>query len=704
MSKIDKLSITGVRSFGILTNQSITFFTPLTLIVGYNGSGKTTIIECLKYATTGELPPNSKGGAFVHDPKLCSEREVLAQVKLRYNVPPNTSYIVTRSLQLTLKKAARSQRTLDATLRSECDGEKNSISSKEANLNKVVSDTLGVSPAILDAVIFCHQEESLWPMSEPAALKKRFDEIFEAMKYTKAIENLKVLRKRQGENLAQLKTKEIGDKQNKDKAEKCEARSRDLQVEIDALRQEAENLHVQVLDAEKKATERRRMANSYLLIDNDLKMKTEELRIRKTTLEESKSRMDEELSESDERLQDALSQYEEHVARYEQDLEENKHQYREYKKSLDESRHQHSEKLAERGRHQSDEAKYERQLESRVHLVQQAAQLHSIRGFDGDLDDHKVQSFYERIQRLLVDKKHELERLQTQNASEMDNQTAVITDLEGQKSRHTQNRVFAKQRIAACEKSIAALQRELNAVEIDEGAKAILDSESKDLESRFQQASLDLHNADFDRKLQQEESQLQQLEGESNRLGRELVESTRLLSDRAQLEVRKDELMEKTRRLATLRSTWNEKLSALLGGDWDPTTVEKEFHKGLQVKTQALENASRKRDDILQQLKTIQTNLANIKEQNKRRDTESTRCKNLVVGALKNVDPDADFGVDALPTEIERLESDIVTLKNDLSLSTEMGKYYAGCRKTMDEKNRCELSSSNLENPNWKRT
>jgi DNA repair protein RAD50 len=45
--------------------------------VGYNGSGKTTIIECLKYATTGELPPNSKGGAFIHDPKVLSRTSIL---------------------------------------------------------------------------------------------------------------------------------------------------------------------------------------------------------------------------------------------------------------------------------------------------------------------------------------------------------------------------------------------------------------------------------------------------------------------------------------------------------------------------------------------------------------------------------------------------------------------------------------------------
>lgn len=70
MSKIDKLSISGVRSFSPNVREAIQFNTPLTLIVGYNGSGKTTIIECLKYATTGELPPNSKGGAFIHDPKV----------------------------------------------------------------------------------------------------------------------------------------------------------------------------------------------------------------------------------------------------------------------------------------------------------------------------------------------------------------------------------------------------------------------------------------------------------------------------------------------------------------------------------------------------------------------------------------------------------------------------------------------------------
>lgn len=84
MSRIDALAIQGVRSFGIGHKESIKFNTPLTLIVGYNGSGKTTVIECLKYATTGELPPNSKGGNFVHDPKVRSSTHPACHSSLLY--------------------------------------------------------------------------------------------------------------------------------------------------------------------------------------------------------------------------------------------------------------------------------------------------------------------------------------------------------------------------------------------------------------------------------------------------------------------------------------------------------------------------------------------------------------------------------------------------------------------------------------------
>jgi DNA repair protein RAD50 len=54
------------------------------------------------------------------------------------------------------------------------------ISTKCAEIDSEVPQLLGVSKAVLDNVIFCHQEESYWPLAEGSVLKKKFDDIFEA--------------------------------------------------------------------------------------------------------------------------------------------------------------------------------------------------------------------------------------------------------------------------------------------------------------------------------------------------------------------------------------------------------------------------------------------------------------------------------------------------------------------------------------------
>ena len=40
--------------------------------------------------------------------------------------------------------------------------------------------------AVLENVIFVHQEDSNWPLADGQTLKKKFDDIFNATKYTKA--------------------------------------------------------------------------------------------------------------------------------------------------------------------------------------------------------------------------------------------------------------------------------------------------------------------------------------------------------------------------------------------------------------------------------------------------------------------------------------------------------------------------------------
>ena len=78
MSLIRKLSMRGIRNFDDDNcDKIIEFSRPLTLILGPNGTGKTTIIECLRFVLSGEFPPDSdRGKAFVHDPMLKDTRSV----------------------------------------------------------------------------------------------------------------------------------------------------------------------------------------------------------------------------------------------------------------------------------------------------------------------------------------------------------------------------------------------------------------------------------------------------------------------------------------------------------------------------------------------------------------------------------------------------------------------------------------------------
>lgn len=83
MSEILKMSISGIRSYSNQKIEYIEFIKPITIILGENGSGKTTIIECLKLMTSGELPANSQQGKnFIEDPSLSKREEVRANIKV----------------------------------------------------------------------------------------------------------------------------------------------------------------------------------------------------------------------------------------------------------------------------------------------------------------------------------------------------------------------------------------------------------------------------------------------------------------------------------------------------------------------------------------------------------------------------------------------------------------------------------------------
>lgn len=163
--------------------------------------------------------------------------------------------IATRSMQLTVKKTTRTFKTLEGQLLAINDEKRVSMSTRCTDLDAQMPLYIGVSRAILENVIFCHQEESLWPLSEPSVLKKKFDEIFESQKFTKALDNIKSLRK---EYAATIKIEQNSTefyKQDKDRARAIEDRAVKISEDIDGLTTQVnkiKNDHDTILEEIKK--------------------------------------------------------------------------------------------------------------------------------------------------------------------------------------------------------------------------------------------------------------------------------------------------------------------------------------------------------------------------------------------------------------------------------------------------------------------
>jgi len=314
MAAIEKLQIRGIRSFSPHRDETIEFYSPLTMIVGANGCGKTTIIEALKFVCSGVMPPGARNGqSFVNDPTMTESTEVKAHIKLRFTNISGDACVAVRQLQLSKKKSKLEYKQLDGVVKTTdlSTGKRASISMKCGELDKHIPELLGVSAPIMDNVIFCHQEESSWPMTEGAVLKKKFDDIFESTRYAKALEAL-------------AKTK----KEFQSKAKDLKGQMMEFAAHLHAANQykldlsASENSREECIETIEKLDERIdsmdgriSKASSTIKACRDglaeFDQLQQQLRAIELRVEERRTGLEREYTESDEELQDLLENFEE---------------------------------------------------------------------------------------------------------------------------------------------------------------------------------------------------------------------------------------------------------------------------------------------------------------------------------------------------------------------------------------------------------
>lgn len=613
----------------------------------------------------------------------------MAQVKLSFIGTSGAKLVVTRSLQLTVKKTTRQQKTLEGQLLMIKDGERTTISSRVAELDQIMPQYLGVSEAILDSVIFCHQDESLWPMSEPSVLKKKFDEIFEALKYTKAIDNIKVLRKNHTQELAKQKIFEDTYKQDKDRAERTERRSEILQAQIETHRDESLELTKEMQRAAEGARLKHEAKNEFGGILNELALKQDRVKQRQETLDDIRADL-EELNESDEWLQSTFAQYEERQAQYKDEESQRRGHYNEVKEELAGVRKALSGKMAEQGQYQAEKSNYERQLATRETLVREAAHRHMIRGYDGDLDDPQVAEFLQRVGKLARDKSREQDRAQKATEDELGVANVVLRDLASRRAARSSDKISAKETIATNDRKSNSIQDDVNSISVDEGAKSVLDATYGELNDRLGRATTEFEEAAWDAQIHEESVKLRDVEAENERLTEEVVQSTRLASEGARLDYIKKELLDRQRSLETMKAAYGDNISEHVGGNWQPQNLERDFQAVLSRKSRAVVEAQRQRDETKRDLEQADFKLTTARDA-QRKNTEDLKTATRLVLASIVVEGQPLDSVDNYLEELATIESDRDLIRADIDNFKNLTGYFTKCLSTLEQHNKCSL-------------
>ena len=597
--------------------------------------------------------------------------------------------VATRSLQLTVKKTTRSQKTLEGQLLMIKDGERTAISSRVAELDQILPQYLGVSKAILENVIFCHQDDSLWPMSEPSVLKKKFDEIFEALKYTKAIENIKILRKKQNEELGKLKLIEQHAKQDKDRGDRTEKKSQELFDEIEEMREQVKEIEKKEEEASEKCTEAFGNASRFEQLVARLQTKRVDYEHVKSNVEELEDNL-KAMAESDEELQEILDQYDERVQLYQQQRERFRQQYSDLTHDLEESRRALGLKQTEIGKFEAQKVQHERQLQQREDLVRGTAKQYGIRGFDFEITEKQITDFVETLAKMSRDSNKALERLRRETQEELEEVRNVLIGLNERKSGLNQRKDLSRSQIVKNDKQISIFQQKLDGIGIDEGGEAVLVEKKNEVERMLNKAKADYEAADLETKIRETDGQLRDLEQKKEALDAELVESTRRATDTAQIKYAQDKLKETNRRLETMIGAHGPRIKETLGSDWDPGSLESAFQEAIAQKSAAVKDAELKRDATVNKLDRINFKLTTMESERKQKLQDAREAEQIVQNAI-NADDISGFE-EALKDLEEQYEMD----SSDYSKIEANLDYMKACLKTANEDNKCRLCRRTL--------
>ncbi|XP_037657260.1 DNA repair protein RAD50 isoform X1 [Choloepus didactylus] len=651
MSRIEKMSILGVRSFGIedKDKQIITFFSPLTILVGPNGAGKTTIIECLKYICTGDFPPGTKGNTFVHDPKVAQETDVRAQIRLQFRDVNGELIAVQRSMVCTQKSKKTEFKTLEGVITRTKHGEKVSLSSKCAEIDREMISSLGVSKSVLNNVIFCHQEESNWPLSEGKALKQKFDEIFSATRYIKALETLRQVRQTQGQKVKECQAELKYLKQNKEKACEIQDQIASKEAQLTSSKEIVKSYENELDPLKNRLKEIEQNLSKIMRLDNEIKA----LDSRKKQMEKDNSELEQKMEKvfqgTDEQLNDLYHNHQRTVREKERRLVDGQRELEKLNKECRLLNQEKAELLVEQGRLQQQADRHQEHIRARDSLIQSLAAQLELDGFErGPFSERQIKNFHklvrerqeresETVSQLMNDfaEKETLKQKQIEEIRDKKTGLGRIIELKSEilskKQNELKNVKYELQQLEGSSDRILELDQELTKAE-HELSKAEKNSNVETLKTEV--INLQNEKADLDRTLRKLDQEMEQLNHHT--------------TTRTQMEMLTKDKADKDEQIRKIKSRHSDELTSLLGYFPNKKQLEDWLHSKLKEINQTRDRLAK----LNKELASAEQNKNHITNELKRKEEQLSSYEDKLFDVCGSQDFESDL--DRLKEEIEK--------------------------------------------------
>nr|ABV90879.1 DNA repair protein Rad50 [Triticum monococcum] len=613
MSTVDKMLIKGIRSFDPENKNVITFFKPLTLIVGSNGAGKTTIIECLKLSCTGELPPNSRSGhTFVHDPKVAGETETKGQIKLRFKTAAGKDVVCIRSFQLTQKASKMEFKAIESVLQTinPHTGEKVCLSYRCADMDREIPALMGVSKAILENVIFVHQDESNWPLQDPSTLKKKFDDIFSATRYTKALEVIKKLHKDQAQEIKTFRLKLENLQTLKDQAYRLRGSIAQDQEKSDALKTQMEDLKTNIQAVENKILRTETSMVDLRKLQEQISTKATARSTYFTLQQQQYAALSEENEDTDEELKEWQTKFEEKIALLETKIAKLEREMNdEYAKSsllsetINDSTREIGKLQAEADAHMS--VKHER--DSAIRTIFNKHNLGPVP--DAPFTNDIAMNLTNRTKARLSNLEDDLQEKKKTNETQLEflwgrylKVNARYSEVDGQIQSKKESKIGVLRRIKDKENERDAAETELSRHNL-----ARIDERERHLQIEVERKTIALGERDYDLIISQKRSEIYTLDHKIKALHREKDNIATDADDRVKLELKKDELEKCKKKLKKIYDEHKDKFRSVLKGRLPhEKDVKKEITQAFGSVDSEYNDLNSKSQEAEQQLKLAQ--------------------------------------------------------------------------------------------------